>query len=109
LHHIVHWSQLGPTDTWNLITVCSRHHRMHHKRQLGISGNADDADSLVFTDARGRPIRASGANPAPPGGPSRPIDGRYEHPLGERLDRRWVTFVDPSIPPQLRHQHPESA
>jgi len=109
LHHIVHWSQLGPTDTWNLITLCSRHHRMHHKHRLGIAGNADDADSLVFTDARGRPIRASGASPAPPGGPPRPIDGRYEHPLGERLDRRWVTFVDPGIPPHLGRQHPDIA
>ena len=109
LHHIIHWSELGPTDTRNLITLCSRHHRMHHKHRLGITGNADDADSLVFTDARGRPIRASGANPAPPGGPPRPIEGRYEHPLGERLDRRWVTFVDPSIPPHLRHHHPDIA
>ena len=109
LHHIVHWQQLGPTDTWNLITLCSRHHRMHHRHRLGISGNADDPDSLVFTDARGRPIRASGARPIPPGGPPRPIVGRYEHPLGERLDRRWVTFVDPSVPPHLRHHHPDIA
>ena len=98
LHHIVHWSMLGPTDTWNLITLCSRHHRLHHKHRLGISGNADDPDSLVFTDARGRPIRASGARPIPPGAPPPPIAGTYEHPLGERLDPRWVTFVDPTIP-----------
>jgi hypothetical protein len=109
LHHIVHWSLFGPTDTWNSITMCSRHHRMHHKHRLGISGNADDPDSLVFTDARGRPIRASGANPASPSSPPRPIVGRYEHPLGERLDRRWVTFVDPSIPLHLRHQHTDIA
>ena len=109
LHHIIHWSRLGPTDTWNLITLCSRHHRMHHKHRLGISGNADDPNTLVFTDVRGRPVRASGANPAPPGGPPRPIHGRYEHPLGERLDRRWVTFVDPAIPARLRRQHPDIA
>ena len=107
LHHIVHWSLLGPTDTWNLITLCSRHHRLHHKHRLGISGNADDPDSLVFTDCRGKPIRASGARPIPPGGPPSPIAGTYEHPLGERLDPRWVTFVDPSIPPHLRRQHPD--
>ena len=102
LHHIVHWSLLGPTDTWNLITLCSRHHRLHHKHRLGISGNADDPDSLVFTDARGRPIRASGARPIPPGGPPRPIAGTYEHPLGERLDPRWVSFVDPKPFPNVR-------
>ena len=98
LHHIVHWSLLGPTDTWNLITLCSRHHRLHHRHRLGITGNADDPDSMVFTDARGRPIRASGARPISPDGPPRPIAGTYEHPLGERLDPRWVTFVDPNIP-----------
>jgi hypothetical protein len=63
----------------------------------------------AWADARGRPIRASGASPAPPGGPPRPIDGRYEHPLGERLNRRWVTFVDPGIPPHLRRRQPDIA
>ena len=53
LHHIIHWSDDGPTDSWNLITICSRHHRMHHKHRLGISGNADRPDTLRFVNARG--------------------------------------------------------
>ena len=109
LHHIIHWANDGPTDTWNLITLCSRHHRMHHKHRLGITGDADHPDTLVFTDARGRPLRASGARPVPPGGPPTPIRGRYEHPLGERLDARWVTFVEPSTPPDQRRHHPQIA
>ncbi|MEP1123967.1 MAG: HNH endonuclease signature motif containing protein [Ilumatobacter sp.] len=106
LHHVVHWSRGGPTDSSNLITVCSRHHRMHHRKRLGITGDADDPDSLVFTNHHGLPIRASGASPTPPGGPPPSIDGTYEHPIGERLDRRWVTFVDPNIPLCERHPHP---
>jgi len=109
LHHIIHWEHDGPTDTWNLVTLCSRHHRMHHQLRLGVSGNADEAGTLVFTDARGRPIRASGARPTPPSGPPDPIRGSYEHPLGERLESRWVTFIDPAIPPDPRQQHPDIA
>lgn len=101
LHHIVHWSHGGPTDSANLITVCSRHHRLHHKRRLGIVGNADDPSSLEFTNHRGNAIRASGASPSEPHGPPPPIIGEYEHPIGERLDRRWVTFVNPAVE---RHQ-----
>ncbi len=106
LHHIVHWSRGGPTDSANLITVCARHHRMHHKKQLGIAGNADEPDSLEFVNRHGLPIHASGANPTPPNGQPPPIDGEYEHPIGERLDPRWVTFVDPAIPADQRHHHP---
>lgn len=103
LHHIAHWSRGGPTDSATLITVCSRHHRMHHKRHLGIRGNADEPGSLEFTDRHGLPIRASGANPTRPSGPPPPIDGTYEHPIGERLDPRWVSFVDPSVSPDRRN------
>jgi Domain of unknown function (DUF222) len=95
LHHIVHWSKHGPTDTWNLIAMCARHHRMHHHGRLGLSGNADQPDTVQFTDARGRPIRASGANPKPPTRPPPPIHGVYQHPYGERLDSRWVTINHP--------------
>ena len=106
LHHIVHWSRNGPTDTFNLITLCARHHRMHHQGRIGITGDADHRSSLVFSDARGRPIRASGANPTPPTGPPPPIRGVWEHPDGGRLDGRWVTFADPAIADQPRHQQP---
>lgn len=106
LHHIVHWSAGGPTDTSNLVTLCSRHHRMHHRRRLHIEGDADKPATMVFTDSSGRPIHRSGANPVQPNGPPPGIRGSYEHPLGERLDGRWVTFVNPNIPSRLVHQHP---
>ena len=69
IHHIVHWRSGGTTDTPNLISVCPRHHRMHHHGQLGILGDADDPDGVTFTDNRGSPIPLS----HPPNPPSEPV------------------------------------
>jgi hypothetical protein len=92
VHHITHWEDGGPTDTANLMALCSRHHRLHHQGHLGISGNADDPDGVVFTDARGRTL-------APAGKPTPPSElvptGNWVHPSGERLDGRWVYFSPP--------------
>jgi hypothetical protein len=96
IHHLVHWDPddgAGGTDTWNLITICGRHHRMHHRGELGITGNADHPDGLTFTDRHGRAL-ASGPRPRPPTGPPAPA-GRYRHPLGERLQTKWITFNPP--------------
>ena len=30
-HHVVHWSQGGPTDLDNLVLLCPRHHWMVHE------------------------------------------------------------------------------
>ena len=70
VHHIIHWEDGGPTDTWNLIAVCPRHHRMHHRGELGIHGNADLADGISFTNRHGRPIGSTGARPHAPRGPT---------------------------------------
>ena len=94
VHHIIHWENDGPTDTWNLIALCPHHHRMHHKGDLGITGNADDG-TVVFTDRNGNPIRPTGARPKPPGAPPPPPPGRYVHPLGERLDTQYLHFREP--------------
>lgn len=94
VHHIIHWSKHGPTDTWNLICLCPKHHRLHHQGRLGITGNADLDDGVEFTDAHGRVLAESGARPEPPGAPPPPIRGTWEHPLGERLDTRWLYFND---------------
>ena len=100
VHHIVHRSEHGDTDTWNLICLCSTHHRMHHRNQLGITGNADLAPgsrgAVVFTDARGRCIEP-GATPLAPGGPPPQPTGTWQHPLGERLDH-WAVHFNPARP-----------
>ncbi len=98
IHHVTHWEDGGPTDTANLVALCARHHRLHHRGELGITGDADDPEGLVFTDARGRRLTSCG-RPAPPG-PELPAAARqlhlkpatYLHPTGERLDNRWVHF-----------------
>ena len=94
VHHIVHWHDGGPTDTWNLIALCPHHHRMHHQGLLGIAGNADDG-TVVFTDANGQRLRPTGARPTPPGAPPPTPAGVYQHPLGERLDTHWLHFNPP--------------
>lgn len=92
VHHIVHWLEGGPTDTWNLICRCPYHHRLHHRRVLGITGDADVPDGVTFTNRHGRPIAQSGARPIPPPGPPPPPMSTYRHPTGERFDTRWFEF-----------------
>ena len=106
VHHIVHWSHGGPTDTWNLICLCPKHHRLHHQGRLGITGNADIADPAAggvrFSDVDGKLLAESGARPEPPGAPPPAISGTWRHPLGERLDFRWLYFNDdPNRPAPL--------
>ncbi len=76
------------------MALCSRHHRLHHLGKLGIEGDADDPDGLVFTDSKGRYLAGSG-RPAPPGDVVT-VTGSWVHPSGERLDRRWVHFREPA-------------
>jgi hypothetical protein len=94
VHHIIHREHHGPTETWNLVCLCPRHHRLHHRGRLGITGNADHPDGLTFTDPHGQPLHP-GPRPHPPTGPPTPPARRYRHPTGERLHSRWVYFNPP--------------
>lgn len=98
VHHIVHWADGGATDTSNLVCLCPRHHRLHHQGRLGIDGDADQTDGVVFTDANGTRLAPVAARPEPVGIPP-PIDGTFQHPLGERLEFRWVGFTEPTPKP----------
>lgn len=130
IHHIVHWEDGGPTETWNLIALCHFHHACHHRGTLGIEGNADlprhTAPGVVFTDGWGRALD-------PTGTPVRPVDRPtdvtpsehlagmagslgitappYLGPTGERLDR-WGFHLqadgpDPAdVPPEPDHVEP---
>ncbi len=71
------------------MALCGPHHRLHHRGGLGIAGNADDPEGMVFTDPRDRRLTGAG-RPAPPG--ELAIAGTWAHPSGERLDPRWVHF-----------------
>ncbi len=89
VHHLVHWLEGGTTDPDNLVTLCARHHTLHHRGEYrlrgdpGVLAGPDQPDGLVFTDPCGRTIR----NPTPSVArdPS-PELAPYRHPLGERLD-----------------------
>ncbi len=69
---------------------------------MGISGNADDPDGVVFTDHRGHKLDTCG-RPVPP---CRPVEaaardlgipaGAWVHPTGERLDLGAVAFHEPA-------------
>jgi hypothetical protein len=99
VHHVIHREHGGPTDTWNLVCLCPRHHRLHHQGALGIVGDADQPighpGALRFTDANGNPLRA-GPSVRPPESPPPVTGSRYEHPPGERIDRRWISFHPPT-------------
>lgn len=95
VHHIVFWADGGPTDTWNLVSTCRKHHRDVHHGRLTITGNADRPDGLEFRDASGRLIDQH-ARPVPPTEPPPQPEGRYQHPSGERLDARWIDWTHPN-------------
>lgn len=88
IHHIIHWNDGGPTDTWNLVALCPKHHRTHHQGRLGITGNANEADGLVFTDSRGRKLEPCGAPTPPTELPLAP--NGYRSPLMGRVDWDYV-------------------
>lgn len=86
-HHVIHWLNLGPTDLWNLVLLCSAHHRAVHEGgwRLTHGGKRTQATSrLVFTDPAGRKLQ-----PEPPA-------ARFKHTTNE---------PDPDgPPPTARHQ-----
>jgi hypothetical protein len=117
IHHIWHWEDGGPTETWNLLTLCWHHHTQHHQGTLGIEGNADhphhSAPGIVFTDQWGHPLDPAGQPVLPPRrepGERRPdhlnraattthiTEHTYIPPTGERLDP-WQFHLNESDPP----------
>jgi len=102
-HHLVHWADGGPTDTWNLGCLCPFHHDAHHRGEFDVSGNADRPETLRFTGRDDVPIQALGV-PTPPTGPlPRPPAGHeYAHPVGERIQAKWLYFSPPPTPPRLQ-------
>ena len=108
IHHIEHWSDGGPTESWNLASTCPRHHQQHHEGVLGIAGNADEPNGLVFTDANGWVLDEHGRPRVPTGPPSEP-EGRYQHPTGERMNGHWIDWTHPrpgNDAPNRHEQHP---
>jgi hypothetical protein len=95
VHHLIHWEHGGRTDTNNLLLVCGKHHRMHHRGRLDITGNADRPDGLEFRNQHGRIITPSGAAPTVPSGPPPKPVAVYSHPDGGRMDTGQIYFNPP--------------
>ncbi len=103
IHHILHWRDGGPTETWNLISLCRNHHKRHHLGHLLISGNADVADGVQFSDALGRELVVH-PHPRPPDAPPPAPPVPYRHPSGERLQPKWIDWAHPNAMRRRREQ-----
>jgi len=109
-HHIVHWTDHGPTIPTNLVLLCPHHHRALHHGHFSIDGDPETG-TLRFLDRYGQPIAppdidppAAGPSSGPPpangppdsGGPPRdgppPDPSPYTPPLGERLPSDSFTW-----------------
>jgi hypothetical protein len=62
VHHIIHREHGGTNDAWNLVTLCSGHHRLHHDGVLQICGRAPD--QLEFS-RRGIPLLGAAVREPP--------------------------------------------
>ncbi|MDX1875943.1 DUF222 domain-containing protein [Mycolicibacterium sp. 120266] len=93
-HHLVHWEDGGPTDLDNLVLLCPRHHRMHHRGEITITG---PAHRLVVTDADGDPLH--GGSLAHPPTTAPPTVAPYKGPTGERAQWWWYNPFQPQPPP----------
>jgi Domain of unknown function (DUF222)/HNH endonuclease len=100
-HHLIPWADGGPTDTWNLASLCPFHHDGHHAGDFTITGNADDPAGLTFTTRGGFPIRPGPTfttpTPTPDTGAD-PATTAYRGPTGETLNLRWVNFHESREP-----------
>jgi hypothetical protein len=59
-HHLVHWAHGGATDSDNLITLCSFHHRFIHRTGWRIEGNPGRQLTFRRPDGRVVDTRRSG-------------------------------------------------
>lgn len=50
-HHVIHWTDGGPTAVWNLVLVCRHHHRAVH--ELGFGLTHDGKGGLTITRPTG--------------------------------------------------------
>ncbi|WP_203567736.1 HNH endonuclease [Aestuariimicrobium ganziense] len=55
-HHLVQWSQGGPTDLDNLILLCRRHHVFVHEGGIRLTRQSGTTDRFAFALPSGEPI-----------------------------------------------------
>ena len=104
VHHVVHWTDGGPTNTSNLGALCRHCHRAHHAGKFSITGNADNPDGLTFHRPDGTTSKAP-PNPPRQTGHSRSQRNRSFIPPGNA----GSTVTPGSLPtrhPTRRHTTP---
>ena len=82
-HHIIAWSELGPTNLDNLVSLCGFHHRLIHRDGWTIAGNPNGP--LQFYNKWGRPHS--------------PVPDRFPSNWAATSDR----FIDESAARRLAH------
>ncbi|HEY6742682.1 MAG TPA: HNH endonuclease signature motif containing protein [Lapillicoccus sp.] len=107
VHHLDHWKDGGNTDLDRQVCLCPHHHDAHHRGEYTLTGHptllgplgqhdeqgAAGGSGLVFTTARGLPIRPPVARDDGAGADResrRPVTDPYRGPTGERLKGRWL-------------------
>ena len=90
-HHIIAWSELGPTNLDNLVSLCGFHHRLIHRDGWTIAG--DPNGPLQFYNKWGRPH-----SPVPDRFPSNwaATSDRF---IDESAARRLAQLPNPAAPP----------
>ncbi len=90
IHHIIHWLNSGTSDTWNLLSLCGKHHRQHHRGELGIAGNADEEHAMTFTDINGQVLAGRGQPKLPETEAPPPTSG-FTPPSGAKMNYQYFT------------------
>lgn len=95
-HHVIHWSKGGPTELWNLVSLCHFHHHSVHEGGWNITATIngwvfhDPYDNTyqvpVLRLLTSKPLAESTATPI--GGSAGPLSG-----TGERTDLDYVADV----------------
>jgi hypothetical protein len=51
-HHLDHWVHHGPTELWNLLSLCKYHHHRHHQGEFDIIRSPEGNLRFVTPDGR---------------------------------------------------------
>jgi hypothetical protein len=80
-HHLIHWTDGGPTNRDNLVCLCSRHHHLVHEGNDTITRQSDGHLHVTRPDRTELTVPTSNAPP-----PHQPWP-RAEHALPPKRDR----------------------
>jgi hypothetical protein len=86
-------------DPDNLFALCPAHHRMVHQGLLSIEGDPATLGGLTFADDQGRRLEPARPRRPLPGSPIADVARdlnlpapKWQHPPGEPLDARWISW-----------------